>query len=82
MAKIKGWRKDGDKPTWFGRTRYRTVRVIHSGPSNLGEYHFEVRGMSEPGEVNYRGLEYRRYFDTKQEAFSAAVGFMRRHPNG
>lgn len=89
MPPIKNWEKDPhkswhdkDKPTtWRGRFVSRKVSVYRAN-SSLGPWAMEARGMTREGEVNYRGMEYRRYFDTKKEAVDYAITFMRRNEDG
>lgn len=81
MGKIKGWKKFVGHDSWRGSSIYRVVQVT-SSKGSLGDWAFSVHGMNNPGEVNYKGLDYVRYTSTKQEAMSLAVVFMKRHPKG
>lgn len=79
MGKIKGWTKFTGHDAWHGKSLRRVVQVTPSY-SGLGKWAMSVHGMDEPGEVNYQGLQYARYFDTKQEAIDYARDYMRSNP--
>lgn len=80
MGKIKGWTKfAGRDDAWRGSSIYRVVQVTKGSRE---PWAMSVHGMNNPGEVNYMGLRYARYHDTKEEAMLNARAYMRRHPNG
>jgi len=86
MGKIKGWKKfaylnDKRGMAWRGKNIKRIVSISHTY-SSLGQWKMNVSGMNNSGEVNYSGLKYSRYFDTKQDAYNYGISFMKMNQNG